>query len=419
MLFLRNARHLGRMCDLLVRDGRVQAFGPSGSLEIPAGAEVIDAGGKVLFPSFIDAHVHLRDPGFTWKEDIVSGLEAAAHGGVAHVLCMANTDPVNDRAAVTLDILSRATSTHPHGPFVHPVAAATVGLEGKELAPLGELKEAGCIAVSNDGRPLANSEILRRVMEYGADLGLMLIDHCEDPWLARGSHMNEGDMSGMLGMRGQPDVAEAIQASRDILLAEYLDLPVHIAHVSARRTLEVIRQGKERGVRVTAETCPHYLLLTEEALAGYDTNAKVNPPLRTSADVAAMREAVKSGLIDILVTDHAPHAAHEKEHPLDLAPNGITGLDTAVSLLWGLVGEGVLDEGDLIRLYCRRPGEIFGIQTNDFREGAPADFFLFDPDMEWVVSPETLYSRSANTPWLGKTLRGRVVAHWIGGARVA
>ena len=419
MLFLRNARHLGRMCDLLVRDGRVAAFGPSGSLNAPAGVDIVDAADRILFPSFVDAHVHLREPGFEWKEDVRSGLEAAAYGGIAHVLCMANTDPVNDCAAVTRDILARGAASHPHGPFVHPVAAATMGLEGKALAPLGELKEAGCIAVSNDGRPLADSEILRRVMEYGADLGLILIDHCEDPWLARGAHMNEGDMSGMLGLRGQPDVAEAIQAERDILLAEYLDLPVHIAHVSARRTLEVIRRGKERGVRVTAETCPHYLLLTEEALAGYDANAKVNPPLRTRADVEAMRAAVKSGLIDIMVTDHAPHAAHENEHPLDLAPNGITGLDTAVSLLWSLVEEGVLDERDMIRLYSHRPGEIFGIPTNSFREGDPADFFLFDPRREWVVSPETLHSKSANTPWLGRTLRGRVSAHWIGGVRVA
>ena len=418
MLFLHNARYLGQMCDLLVRDGRVAAFGPSGSLTAPAEADAVDAGGRILFPSFIDAHVHLRDPGFEWKEDIRTGLAAAAHGGIGHVLCMANTDPVNDNAAVTRDILAKAMTAHPHGPFAHPSAAATMGLDGKALAPLGELKEAGCIAVSNDGRPLADTEILRRVMEYGADLGLILIDHCEDPWLARGAHMNEGDMSGRLGLRGQPDAAEAIQADRDILLAEYLDLPVHIAHVSASRTLEVIRRGKERGVKVTAETCPHYLLLTEEALAGYDSNAKVNPPLRTRADVEAMRDAVKSGLIDIMVTDHAPHAAHEKEHPVDQAPNGITGLDTSVTLLWSLVEEGVLDEDDLIRLYCRRPGEIFGIPTNTFQHGDPADFFLFDPNPEWVVSPKTLYSKSANTPWLGKTLKGRVAAHWIGGVKV-
>ena len=419
MLFIRNARYLGNKCDVLVDEGRIAAFGASGSIEVPSGAEVVEAEGKVMFPSFIDAHVHLRDPGFTWKEDINTGLESAAHGGIAHVMCMANTDPVNDCAAVTREMLEKGRVSHPHGPYVHPIAAATKGLDGKELAPLGELKEAGCIAVSNDGRPLADSEILRRAMEYGADLGMILIDHCEDPWLARGSHMNEGVMSGKLGLRGQPDVAEAIQADRDILLAGYLNIPVHIAHVSCIPTLDVIRRGKERGVQVTAETCPHYLLLTEEALATYNSNAKVNPPLRTAADREAMREAVKSGLIDIMVTDHAPHAAHEKEHPIDQAPNGFTGMDTSVALLWSLVVEGVLTEDDLIRLYSRRPGEIFGIPTNSFKVGDPADIVLFDPELEWVVSPETIYSKSANTPWLGQTIKGRVCAHWIGGVKVA
>lgn len=421
MMFLRNARYLGVPHDLLVRDGRIAAFGPAGSLDLPSdlsGADTTDAAGQALFPSFIDAHVHLREPGFEWKENVASGLSAAAHGGIGRVMCMANTDPVNDHAGVTRLVREAAARSHPHGPFAHPVAAATMGLKGEALAPLGELAEAGCVAVSNDGRPLASTEILRRVMEYASDMGLKVIDHCEDPWLAARSHMNEGALSGRMGVRGQPDVAEAIQAGRDILLAEYLGLPIHIAHVSCRRTLDVIARGKERGVEVTAETCPHYLLLDESALEGYNTSAKVNPPLRTPDDVQALRDAVRSGLVDILVTDHAPHAAHEKEHPLDLAPNGITGLDTAVTLLWSLVSGGILEERDLVRLYSEEPARIFGLPANRFREGDPADFFLFDPDREWVVSPETLYSRSSNTPWLGRTLRGRVSAHWMGGVRI-
>lgn len=416
MMILRNARYLGQPCDLLIRDGRVAACGPA--LDAPAGAETVDAVGQVLFPSFIDAHVHLREPGFPWKEDVASGLSAAAHGGVGRVLCMANTDPVNDDASVTRLILDAAARSHPHGPYALPVAAATVGLKGQELAPLGELAAAGCVAVSNDGVPLADAEILRRVMEYAADLGLILIDHCEDPGLARQAHMSEGPLSGLMGVKGQPDAAEAIQAARDILLAEYLNLPAHIAHVSCRRTLDIIAWGKARGVKVTAETCPHYLLLDESALEDYNTNAKVNPPLRTPDDVEAMRTAVKSGLIDILVTDHAPHAAHEKEHPLDQAPNGITGLDTAVALMWSLVAGGVLDETDLMRLYAWKPADIFGLPVNRFQPGDPADFCLFKPGLEWVVGPDTLYSKSANTPWLGKTLRGRISAHWMGGVKI-
>ena len=420
MMILRNARYLGEPHDLLVRDGRVAAFGPAGSMEaaVPSDAETVDAAGQVLFPSFIDAHVHLREPGFEWKEDVASGLSAAAHGGVGRVLCMANTDPINDDASVTRLILDAGARSHPHGPYAHPVAAATVGLKGQELAPLGELAAAGCVAVSNDGVPLADTEIVRRVMEYAADLGLILIDHCEDPALARKAHMSEGRLSGLMGVKGQPDAAEAIQAARDILLADYLGLPVHIAHVSCRRTLDVIAWGKARGVRVTAETCPHYLLLDESALEGYNTNAKVNPPLRTPDDVEAMRTAVKSGLIDILVTDHAPHAAHEKEHPLDQVPNGITGLDTAVTLMWALIAGGILDEADLMRLYAWRPADIFGLPVNRFQPGDPADFCLFDPGREWVVEPHTRYSKSANTPWLGKTLRGRVSAHWMGGVQI-
>ncbi|MCH5276577.1 MAG: dihydroorotase [Desulfovibrionaceae bacterium] len=418
MMILRNARYLGEPYDLLVRDGRVAAFGPAGSLDIPSDAETVDAAGHRLFPSLIDAHVHLREPGFEWKEDVASGLAAAAHGGVGRVLCMANTDPVNDEASVTRHILDAAARSHPHGPCAYPVAAATVGLKGQELAPLGELAAAGCVAVSNDGVPLANTEIVRRVMEYASDLGLILIDHCEDPGLARATHMNEGCLSGMMGVKGQPDVAETIQAGRDILLAEYLGLPVHIAHVSCRRTLDILAWGKARGVRVSAETCPHYLLLDESALEGYNSNAKINPPLRTPDDVDAMRAAVKSGLIDIVVTDHAPHAAHEKEHPLDQAPNGITGLDTALTLMWSLIAAGILDEADLMRLYAWKPAEIFGLPVNRFRPGDPADFCLFDPEREWVVRPESLYSKSANSPWLGKTLRGRVSAHWMGGVKI-
>ncbi len=419
ILFLRNARLLGTPVDLIARDGVIAAIGEHGTLDTPADATVHDAGGLILFPSFIDAHVHLREPGFEYKEDIASGLDAAAHGGFGAVMCMANTRPVNDDAAVTRHIIETALRHWPHGPRVYPVGAATVGLKGTELAPMAELAAAGCAAFSNDGAPVPDTEMFRRAVEYAADLGRVVIDHCEDPYLAKGAHMNEGATSGRVGVKGQPDVGEALHVARDILLADYLGLPIHLAHISCRRSVELIAWAKVRGVPVTAETCPHYLILDDTALENYDTNAKVNPPLRTPDDVADLREAVKSGVIDMFVTDHAPHAAHEKETPLDEAPNGISGLDTAVALTWGLVREGLLTEGDLVRLWNREPARVFGLPRNGFEPGDPADFFLFDPDEAWVVSRETMHSKSCNTPFLGHTLTGRVKAHWMGGRRIA
>lgn len=415
-LLIKNTRYLGDPMDLLIVDGHVREL--SASIEAPENATVIDASGKILFPSFIDVHTHLREPGFEWKETVATGLSAAAHGGFGAVMCMANTDPVNDNAAVTDQILKAAAAAWPDGPRVYPVGAATVGLKGEELSCMAELKDAGCVAISNDGRPIGNSEIFRRVMEYASDLGLTVIDHCEDPWLAAKSHMNEGVTSGLLGIKGQPDVAETIQAARSILLAEYLNVPVHIAHVSSRRTVDIIAWGKSRGVKVTAETAPHYLILDDTSVDGYNTLAKVNPPLRTPADVMALRDAVQSGVIDMLATDHAPHAAHEKETPFDEAPNGFTGMDLALTVTYYLVREDVLSEADLIRLWATQPARVFNLPVNTFEPGSSADFFLFDPDLEWEVSAETLYSRSHNTPWLGKKLHGRVTDHWIDGVKV-
>lgn len=417
-LFLRNARLLGRMVDVAVADGRIASVSDAGSGSAPAGAETIDAKGMVLFPAFIDAHTHMREPGFEYKEDIASGLAAAAHGGFGAVLCMANTRPVNDDASITRDMIDTARRHWPHGPRLHPIGAATVGLKGTELAPLAELAEAGCVAFSNDGAPVPDTEMFRRCVEYAADQGKVVIDHCEDPYLAKGAHMNEGETSGRIGVKGQPDIGEALHVARDILLADYLKLPIHLAHISCRRSVELIAWAKQRGVPVTAETCPHYLLLTDKELLGYDTKAKVNPPLRTDDDVAALRAAVQSGVIDILATDHAPHAAHEKETPLDEAPNGITGLDTAVALTWRLVREGVLTEADLVRLWAVEPGRIFGLPVNGFSAGDPADFFLLDPEEKWVVARETMHSKSLNTPFLGRELVGKVKALWLGGVKV-
>lgn len=417
-LCIQNARYLGAQVDVYIEDGRIATMTPAGKQAAPSGATVVDATNLLLFPSFIDAHVHLREPGFEYKEDVASGLSAAAHGGFGAVMCMANTRPVNDTAAVTSLIIAAGKRAFPHGPTVYPVAAATVNLGGVEMAPLAELAKAGCVAVSNDGHSMEDAERMRRIMEYASGLGLTVIDHCEDASLAHKAHMNDGITSGRIGVKGQPDVGEAMQVARDVLLAEYLNLPIHIAHVSCKRAVDVIAWGKSRGVKVTGETCPHYLLLDDTALENYNTDAKVNPPLRTPADREALRAAVKSGIIDILVTDHAPHALHEKECPLDEAPNGISGLDTALSLTYGLVLEGVLTEADLIRLWCKEPARLFNLPFNDFAPGDPADFFLFDPTERWVVSPETCYSKSCNTPFKGQTLHGRVVAHYQKGVKV-
>ena len=284
------------------------------------------------------------------------------------------------------------------------------------MAPLGELKDAGCVAVSNDGCPVTSAEMMRRIMEYAADLNMIVMDHCEDPDLARGWVMNEGVLSGELGVKGQPPAGEAMQVARDIMLAEYLNVPVHISHVSAALSVDMLRWGKARGVRVTAETCPHYLTLDESALAGYNSNAKVSPPLRRPEDREALRQAVKEGILDVLSTDHAPHALHEKQHPLDEAPKGFTGLDLALPLTWQLVR--VLDEATLHERWCYAPARIFGLPCNHFEPGDPADFFLFDPEERWTVSPETLYSKSANTPFLGQEVQGRVRHHWCSGVQL-
>lgn len=403
--------------DLLVSGGKVLELVPSGSVAAEA-AEVVEAEGLTLLPGLIDAHTHLREPGFEYKEDIASGLLAAAHGGFSAVMCMANTRPVNDNATVTGLMLQRAAAAHPFGPRLYPVAALTMGLRGEQLAPLAELAGAGCRAASNDGVPVANTEIFRRALEYAATVGLPVIDHCEDPFLAPAAGMNEGRTSTLLGLRGQPAAAEAIQAARDILLADALEIPVHLAHVSCRETVELIAWAKERGIPVTAETCPHYLFLTEEACEDYNTLAKVNPPLRTRDDVNALRQALRTGVIDILATDHAPHADHEKEVPFAEAPCGVTGLDTALAWTWRLVREAALSAEEFMRAWTAGPGRIFCLPANTFAAKDPADFLLFDPEAAWEVTPEALRSRGKNTPLLGSTLRGKVVAHFIAGRRI-
>ena len=417
-LCIKNARHLDAPVDLLVRDGKIVTMTPAGHHAAPEGSQIVDARGLILMPSMVDAHVHLREPGFEYKEDINTGLEAAARGGFGSVMCMANTKPVNDNASVTRFMLDRAAQTHPHGPRLCPIAAATVGLAGEEMAPLQELKDAGCVAISNDGRPMPGTELLRRVMEYGADLGLTFIDHCEDSTLARGWVMNEGPLSGSLGVKGQPPVGEAVQAARDIMLAEYLNLPVHIAHVSSALTVDIIAWGKARGVKVTAETCPHYLLLTDKALESQDADYRMNPPLLEEEDRLALIEGLKDGTLDAIATDHAPHTVAEKARGLAGSAMGIVGLETAFPLLYKyLVLKGVITLEKLIALMSANPRRIFALEGG-VEEGDAADFTVLDLGAEYAVDPGTFLSKGRATPFAGWKVQGRAVLTVVGGKEV-
>lgn len=417
-LVVRGASWQGEPRDLLVAKGKVlelTAYDESRQFEQ---ARIVDAHGLMLLPSLIDVHVHLREPGFEYKEDIASGLKAAAHGGFGTVLPMANTRPVNDEHGITAYMLDQARAAWPKGPRLHPVGALTKGLKGEELAPMADLAAAGCKAFSNDGVPVLSTELFRRAVEYAAGLGVPVIDHCEDPFLAPGSGVNEGARSGLMGLKGQPTVAESMQVARDVLMARYLQLPIHLAHISCRESVELIAWGKEHGAPVTAETCPHYLHFTEEQLEGYNTAAKVNPPLRRDDDREALLQALSTGVIDMLATDHAPHAAHEKEVAYAEAPCGISGLDTALSLTWNLVQAGKMTLDSLVQRWCYAPSAVFKVPCNRFQPQDPADFLLFDPDAVWEVTPGAMYSKGKNTPCLGMQLEGKVKAHFLSGKNV-
>lgn len=421
-LIVRRAKLDGRDVDIFVSRGKIEAVKKSVKSLDAGDARVEEAFGLTVMASMTDAHVHLREPGFEYKEDIESGLRAAAWGGFSNIMCMANTRPVNDEGSVTEFMLEQARKFWKNGPRLFPIGGLTKGLKGEELAPMAELARAGCAAYSNDGVPVKSTELFRRALEYASDWDRVVIDHCEDPYLGVAAGVNEGAVSSRLGLPAQPDVAEALQVARDVLLAEYLDLPIHLAHISCEKSVDLIRFAKERGVKVTAETAPHYLVLTEDYLeqeaSEYDTNGKVNPPLRTAADQQVMLDALNDGTIDILATDHAPHARHEKETEFDVAPCGITGLDTALSVTWGLVREGKLNKDAFTRAWTTRPCEIFNLPVNTFHPGDPADFFLFDEAEEWTVTPESLHSKGKNTPLLGTTLKGRVKTHFIQGKKI-
>ena len=331
--------------DILIADGKIAKLGKQGTLS-QSGANVVDAAGKLVVPGLIDMHVHLREPGYEYKETITTGTAAAKAGGFTSVCCMPNTNPVNDNRAVTEFMLAQAVSASAR---VFPIGAITKGSQGEELAEMGELFAAGCHAISDDGRPVLNASVMRRAMEYSKIFDMLVISHCEDSALSGKGVMNEGDVSTELGLRGIPRAAEDVMTARDISLAELTGCRLHIAHVSTAGSVRLIRDAKARGVKVTAETCPHYFTLTEEAVRGYNTMAKMNPPLRTADDVAAIKRGLKEGTIDVIATDHAPHALDEKSGEFDYAPFGIIGLETAVGLTFNLVDEGILSLTEVVR----------------------------------------------------------------------
>lgn len=406
---------MDRAADLAVRGDTIAAIGPG--LPAGAGAVVIDAAGLLVLPGLCDMHVHLREPGEEDKETVATGVAAAVAGGFTDVACMPNTKPALDDQSRVRFVRERAQAAGLAR--VHVIAAVTQGREGTQLTEMSELRLAGAVAFSDDGAPVRNAEIMRRALEYGRMVAAPIIDHCEDKELAANGVMNEGRVATELGLLGIPAAAEDVMIARDLLLAELTGAHVHIAHLSTRGGVELVRQAKARGVRVTAEATPHHLVLTDEAVRRYDPNTKMNPPLRTSADVLALRAGLTDGTIDVIASDHAPHTDHEKELEFDRAPFGVVGLETAFALmLTELVDKGVLDLPGLLKVMSLAPRRILGLPGGVLAPGAPADLTLADPEARWQVDPRRFHSKSRNTPFAGFRLRGEVVATIVGGRQV-
>lgn len=393
--------------DLLIQDGKISQIGKTGAFPCPQGTKTVDLAGKWLLPGLIDIHVHLREPGEEYKETVASGTKAAAAGGFTAVACMPNTKPVNDGQAVTSLILTKAAQEG--SARVYPVGAISKNSQGTELAEFGELKRAGAVAVSDDGRPVANSQLMRRALEYSGNHNLLVISHAEEMSLSTSGVMNEGALSTRLGLRGIPRVAEEIMIYRDLALAEYVNRPIHIAHISTRESVELIRRAKAKGCKVTAETAPHYFTLTEEAIGKYDTRAKMNPPLRTADDMAAIIDGLADGTIDAIATDHAPHSDMEKDVEFDQAANGIIGLETAVPLTLALVRKNLLTPARVVELLSTGPARILGVAGGTLSLGSAADITVVDPDRKFVYTKEQIVSKSSNSPFLNWELTGKAV----------
>ncbi len=393
--------------DIIVMAGSVVSIEEGVLVEENALWLVLDCTGMLVLPGIIDIHTHLREPGFEYKETIETGMLSAAAGGVTTIACMANTDPVNDNAAVTRFIKKKSEISA--GIDVLPIGALSVGLKGKDLTDMGELKEAGCVAISDDGVPVTDGSLMRRALEYSRLFDLPVITHAEDLAIASGGVMNEGPTATKLGLSGIPNQAEDSFVARDIGLAELTGGHLHVAHVSTKGSVELIRMAKKRGVNVTAEVTPHHLMLTDDSIIGYDTDFKMSPPLRSREDVDALIEGVKDGTIDAIATDHAPHSSIEKDLEFDSAACGVVGLETSLSLMLTMASKGIFTMDEIVRAMTINPARIFGLNAGTITPGNPADLAIVDPKKRWVVDPSKFYSKSQNSPFKGMELKGRVV----------
>ena len=397
--------------DLLVTDGYITEI--AGNID-EDGCEIIDAKGKYVLPGLVDAHCHLRDPGFEYKEDIESGTRSAAMGGFTSIACMPNTNPVADSESVIKYILNKAKQEGYVN--VYPIGAISKGLKGEELAEIGELKFAGAVAISDDGKPVINSSLMKKALQYASMFDMTVISHCVDLDLAEDGVINEGYTSTIMGLKGIPAAAEETMVSRELILSEYTGVPIHIAHVSTALSVEMIRNAKKRGVKVTCETCPHYFSLTEEACEGYNTYAKVNPPLRTAADVQAIIEGIADDTIDIIATDHAPHHADEKNIEFSLAANGLVGFETALSLaVTHLVKPAIISISKLVEKMSLNPSKILSINKGTLEIGSTADITIIDINEKITVDPGKFQSKSKNSPFGGMELTGSVWGTIVGG----
>ena len=405
------ASHTDEQMDLLIENGKISQLGKN--IHFPPDTEVLNLAGFIVAPGFIDMHVHLREPGLEYKETIATGCRAAVTGGFTSIACMPNTVPVNDNRSVTEFIRRKAAEANLCN--VYPIGAISVGSDGKQLTEFWDLKEAGIIALSDDGKPVPDAALMRRALEYAHSLNLPIIQHCEEKTLSTGGVMNEGYWSTVLGLPGISSLAEDIMVARDILIAEYTGTAIHIAHISTSGSVRLIRDAKKRGLSITAETAPHYFTLTDESLQNYDTNCKVSPPLRGKADVAAIKEGLADGTLDAIACDHAPHGRTDKEVEFEYALNGISGLETSLGLSLQLVHDGILSFAELISKMSWNPAKILNLPKGTLSCGADADITIIDPDMAWTVDIRSFCSRGKNSPFSGRTLKGRALLTIVGG----